>query len=142
MSRLGRVWNATAPLLERKSKFIGWSTPLTEISQLEPVLQEFTECHQKVLSKATHPKMYAWRLTDDAGKLLNQGSHDDGESGAGNRLLGLLELYKCRNVLVVVSRWYGGIPLGPSRFRCISSAAQESLKIGGFITTKTKLNRK
>lgn len=41
---------------------------------------------------------------------------DDGEAAAGGRLLHLLQMTDARNVCVVVSRWYGGILLGPSRF--------------------------
>lgn len=30
-----------------------------------------------------------------------------------------------RDVLVVVSRWYGGVHLGPDRFRLINNAARQ-----------------
>jgi putative IMPACT (imprinted ancient) family translation regulator len=52
---------------------------------------------------------------------------DDGEEGAGTRLAQLLELRKDDGVLVVVSRWYGGIPLGPKRFAHIVNVARELL---------------
>lgn len=32
-----------------------------------------------------------------------------------------------KNVVVVVSRWYGGIQLGPDRFRHINNAARQVL---------------
>lgn len=41
---------------------------------------------------------------------------DDGETAAGGRLLHLLQLVDARNVIVIVSRWYGGIQLGPGNF--------------------------
>ena len=40
---------------------------------------------------------------------------DDGETHAGSRMLHLLEILDAANVIVVVSRWYGGIQLGPDR---------------------------
>lgn len=40
---------------------------------------------------------------------------DDGESGAGAKLAALLELMGVQNVFVVVTRWYGGVHLGPDR---------------------------
>ena len=40
---------------------------------------------------------------------------DDGEDAAGGRLLHLLQILDAKNVLVIVSRWYGGIKLGPGK---------------------------
>lgn len=39
----------------------------------------------------------------------------------------------CRNVCVVVSRWYGGILLGPSRFQIINNTARQLLEACGYI---------
>ena len=39
----------------------------------------------------------------------------------------LLELSDCNNVVVVVSRWYGGVKLGADRWRLISSVAKEAV---------------
>ena len=58
---------------------------------------------------------------------------DDGESAAGGRLLHLLEVVRARNVAVVVSRWFGGIHLGPDRFRLFSNAARQLLDAHGFV---------
>jgi putative IMPACT (imprinted ancient) family translation regulator len=52
---------------------------------------------------------------------------DDGEDGAGKRLAQLLELRNEDGVLILVSRWYGGIQLGPKRFAHIASTAQALL---------------
>ena len=46
---------------------------------------------------------------------------DDGEATSGQKLAGLLELMGANNVLVVVSRWFGGVHLGPARFKHIAS---------------------
>jgi hypothetical protein len=83
-----------------------------------------------------HFLQYAYRLTEyipsKDGKncmipVKKHDNDDDGEDGAGARLAHLLELRKDDGVLVVVSRWYGGIPLGPKRFAHIVNVARELL---------------
>jgi len=37
------------------------------------------------------------------------------------------------NVLVVVTRIFGGIHLGPDRFKHINQAARNALEVGGFL---------
>ncbi|KAI8922689.1 hypothetical protein BC831DRAFT_514907 [Entophlyctis helioformis] len=61
---------------------------------------------------------------------------DDGETAAGGRLLHLLELSDCRNVFVVVSRWYGGVQLGQMRFKLNSHCARKALMAGGFMPSE------
>jgi len=39
---------------------------------------------------------------------------------SGSRMLHLLDILNVENVMVVVSRWYGGIQLGPDRFKVSS----------------------
>uniref|UniRef100_A0A3Q4AV63 RWD domain-containing protein n=1 Tax=Mola mola TaxID=94237 RepID=A0A3Q4AV63_MOLML len=61
-----------------------------------------------------------------------QDCEDDGETAAGGRLLHLLQILDVRNVMVVVSRWYGGILLGPDRFKHINNCARNILVEEGF----------
>lgn len=56
-----------------------------------------------------------------------QDNDDDGEAAAGGRLGHLLSVMKVENVMVVVTRWYGGIKLGGDRFRLINSVAREAV---------------
>lgn len=58
---------------------------------------------------------------------------DGGEKGAGDILSSVLERAGANNVLVVVWRWYGGVPLGGERWRIIGQVAREALREGGFI---------
>ncbi|KAF5305626.1 hypothetical protein FQR65_LT07707 [Abscondita terminalis] len=77
-------------------------------------------------------------MTETPVTFINrQDCDDDGENQAGGRLLHFLQIVDVTNVLVVVSRWYGGIPLGPDRFRHINNAARQVLVQTGFITKKT-----
>jgi len=61
-------------------------------------------------------------------KILKHDNYDDGENAAGSKLAYLLELRKEGGVLVVVTRWYGGVPLGPKRFHHIVNCARELLE--------------
>lgn len=102
--------------------------------------------NDKKVGKATH-NMFAYRFyateenNNDKGDnekkkkstLLVKDNDDDGEKGSGAKLASLLELSSAENVLVVVSRWYGGIHLGPSRFKWIAGVARTGLVQAGFI---------
>ena len=43
-----------------------------------------------------------------------------------------IELTGAENVLLVVSRWFGGILLGPDRFKCFAKAGSELLEAEGL----------
>lgn len=58
---------------------------------------------------------------------------DDGETAAGGRLAHLLTLLEVENVLVVVTRWYGGVLLGPDRFKHINRVARDALVRAGVV---------
>ena len=66
-----------------------------------------------------------------------QDSDDDGEAAAGGRLLQLLQLVQAENVAVVVSRWYGGILLGPARFALINNTARQLLDALGYVKSSS-----
>ena len=57
----------------------------------------------------------------------NMDYDDDGETSAGHRVLFMLKTNKLKNCAVIVSRWYGGTKLGPSRFKIITNVARELL---------------
>jgi putative IMPACT (imprinted ancient) family translation regulator len=87
--------------------------------------------------------MYAYRSTDKSQGMekLACGQNDGGESGSGGRLSKLLESSNCENVIVVVSRWYGGTKLGSDRWKRISEVAKEALGKGGFTHQKKPSTR-
>ena len=58
---------------------------------------------------------------------------DDGESGAGDQVLSLLKRYDVIGVVVVVTRWYGGVNLGADRFKMINQSAKQVLQDMGLI---------
>lgn len=75
------------------------------------------------IRQATH-NMMAYRIHRPRTGSFAQDCDDDGEAAAGARLLHLLQIADCRNVAVVVSRWFGGVLLGPPRFTYINNTAR------------------
>ena len=86
----------------------------------------------KRIARASH-NMHAYRFVDKRGVQVAD-NEDDGESSSGAKLASLLELTRVNNVLVVVSRWFGGIHLGPARFKYIASTARLLLEETGHCT--------
>ncbi|THH16921.1 hypothetical protein EW146_g3794 [Bondarzewia mesenterica] len=103
-------------IIDRKSVFVGRACRISDPSQG---------------ARAAHPVINAWRC--QVGTVLHQDNDDDGESAAGGRLAHLLQILDVNNVLVIVTRYYGGIHLGPDRFKHINQAARDALELGGFL---------
>ena len=72
---------------------------------------------KKKYAKATHN---SWAVLLPDGPLKS----DDGETGAGNIILKMLEGEGLQSHLVVVTRWYGGKHLGGDRFRHVAEACR------------------
>ena len=75
----------------------------------------------KKFARATH---HTWAVLLPGEPLKN----DDGESGAGMVILRMLERYGIEGVVVVVTRWYGGVHLGGDRFRHVQSCVHAFLE--------------
>ena len=86
----------------------------------------------KKIRKASH-NMYAYQFYDTEKACCVADNEDDGERGAGTKLASLLDLFQATNCIVIVSRWYGGIHLGPARFKYIAMAGRDALLKGKFI---------
>ncbi|CAJ1932796.1 unnamed protein product [Cylindrotheca closterium] len=86
----------------------------------------------KKVDQASH-NMIAYRFTDQATGRLVSDSDDDGEKGSGSKLASLLELTGVEDCIVVVSRWYGGVHLGPARFKWIAAVGRQGLEDAGFL---------
>ena len=83
------------------------------------------------IARATH-NMMAYRFFDEGAGVWRSDNDEDGEDAAGGRLSMLLEMMQVRHAVVVVTRWYGGVLLGPSRFKLISNAARHALLAAGL----------
>lgn len=73
---------------------------------------------RKKFSKATH---HSWALVPTEAEPLKA---DDGETGAGQAILRMLEREELVDHVVVVTRWFGGKHLGGDRFRHVTEAVR------------------
>ncbi|XP_043921286.1 protein IMPACT [Protopterus annectens] len=139
------------PMTDRRSTFQAHLAPVVTPNQVKMVLDKLYE--NKKIASATH-NIYAYRIYCEDKQTFLQDCEDDGETAAGGRVLHLMQILDVRNVMVVVSRWYGGILLGPDRFKHINNCARnilvehnytesldESCKSGKHKKVKTKKGR-
>lgn len=126
-------WTLSDPLTEKRSVFVARAAPVQSKEQAEKYLDYLLATEKKVAA-ATH-NITAWRIREkkpDGSSTVVQDFDDDGETAAGGRMLHLMQLMDVWDVVVVVTRWYGGVKLGPDRFRIINGAARDALVKGGF----------
>lgn len=134
-------WTFSDVIVEKKSVFVARAAHVTSRETAEAYIDHLLETDKKV-AQATH-NITAWRIrqvTTSADGTVNenlfQDYDDDGETAAGGRLLHLMQLMDVWDVVVVVTRWYGGIKLGPDRFRIINEAGRQALINGGWSKTR------
>ncbi|KAJ2890446.1 hypothetical protein GGI21_002306 [Coemansia aciculifera] len=123
-----------AALEMKKSVFVAHVAHVTSGEDVQAVRDELMR--DKRIAQATH-NILAYRIRLDNGSIC-QDNDDDGETAAGKRLGHLLQLVEAENVVVVVTRWFGGTHLGPDRFKLINNAARQALEAGGFIGETAK----
>ncbi|KAI0062428.1 ribosomal protein S5 domain 2-like protein [Artomyces pyxidatus] len=120
-------------ILDRDSRFVGY---IFRASTPEQARTAHT--HLKRVMHAKEPASHeiaAWRcmvlkpgktgLGGEDDFVVVEGSEDDGESWAGGRVLKIMKAEAVMDAVVVVSRWYGGIMLGPIRFTHMEDCARE-----------------
>ena len=104
---------------DRGSKYAVSGGPCHSVDDAKAFIKDL--CRKKKFAKATHN---TWGL------LVGNNPHknDDGESGAGNIIVKMLEREGLTNHIIVVTRWYGGKHLGGDRFRHVQDAVSYYLK--------------
>ncbi|TPX57464.1 hypothetical protein PhCBS80983_g03802 [Powellomyces hirtus] len=127
-------------ILDRCSTFLAHATSIRSDADVTRLSQLIV--HSPATEGASH-NVRAWRylalkpgrtgLSGPDDFRIVSGCDDDGEKWAGGRLLKLMDKFQAVDVLVVVSRWYGGVLLGPVRFTHIEDVAQDVLKKGAWI---------
>ena len=127
----GAVWRyrvpsdiAEAQLVIKKSTFIGTAGPAPDAA----AAHAFIDGVRAAYPDANH---HAWAYRIGGGPQGEIGSSDDGEPGgtAGRPMLAILEGSGLREVVVVGTRYFGGIKLGTGGLvRAYGAAAREALK--------------
>ena len=116
---------ATAEYVEKRSKFIATMLP---VKSEEEALREIDVIRKKY-NDARH-NCYAYIVYDEDGVSVIERSSDDGEpSGtAGRPMLDVISGNGIRDVLVVVTRYFGGVKLGPGGLvRAYQTAVSDAL---------------
>jgi hypothetical protein len=129
-----KIFTSEQPVMDRRSAFIAHLCVLNSVQEIPRIMDQLRREQPRIL-RATHNIM-AYRTDKslaDGRVVLEEDFDDDGETAAGGRLLRLLQLCDCQRVLVVVSRWYGGIQLGPDRFKHINDCARDLLRSRGYV---------
>ena len=96
-----------AEIVEKKSKFIANLFYVESVEQAEKIIQET----KKKYHDARH-NCVAYRIVEDT-NIVEKASDDGEPSGtAGGPMLNILRNQNLANILVVVTRYFGGILLG------------------------------
>jgi putative IMPACT (imprinted ancient) family translation regulator len=111
---------------EKRSRFLALAAPASTLGEAKKIVAKQKKAHHK----ARH-HCWACRLVDDDGRLVEQ-ARDDGEVGRPGMIL--LEQLRSADLegVIVVSRFFGGVKLGPAgvgrAFRAAGEGAIEGLK--------------
>lgn len=108
---------------DRGSRYAVSGGPARDRAEVEAFLTELKR--NKRFAKATHNSWAAIL----AGEPVKD---DDGESGAGQLMLQMLDRAGLQDHVIVVTRWYGGKHLGGDRFRHVADAVRHYLAQTGL----------
>lgn len=112
---------------EKGSRFISFAFPLSDQEEIKPIIDNIRKEHHD----ARH-HCYAYMIGQERNKWR---VNDDGEpSGtAGRSILGQINSFGLTNILIVVSRYFGGTLLGVSglinAYRTTAAAAIQNAEI-------------
>lgn len=125
--------------VDRKSVFQAHCCEVASLPEVSAFISTVLE--DRKVAAASH-NITAWYLQaklkpDSPNTSLVADYDDDGEAQAGGRLLHLISMSAREGVAVMVSRWYGGIHIGPDRFKHINNAANQLLIQQGFTKSAT-----
>lgn len=121
---------ATSPEIlykDKKSKFFASAFPITSEDEVKPIVEEL----RKKYHTANHV-CYAWQLGE---KERSYRANDDGEpnNSAGMPIYGQIQSFDVTNVLITVTRIFGGTKLGVGgliqAYRTAAQMALESAEI-------------
>jgi uncharacterized YigZ family protein len=114
------------------SEFLGHVAPADSVAEAEAFLEEVRAAYDD----ATH-NVPAYRVpAGDGGGMLREWANDDGEptGSAGKPALNVLVQRDLRNVVVVVTRYYGGVNLGVGGLaRSYARAVSDAVEAAGVV---------
>jgi len=120
-----KILTDSETITDRKSVFQAHVCHVENVQQAN-LARDYLIQSSKKIAEATH-NIQAYRIVVSGSGSVVSDCDDDGETAAGSRMLHLLNMMKVENVFVMVTRWYGGVHLGPDRFKHINNAARNAL---------------
>lgn len=121
--------NGIAEIIEKKSKFIGQAFYVESKEKAEEIIKET----RKKYSDARH-NCYAYSILEENTESTK--SSDDGEPAgtAGMPILNVIKENNLKNILIIVTRYFGGILLGTGGLvRCYTKATTEAIKNANIV---------
>ncbi len=120
-----------AEVTEKKSKFIANFFPVQKEEEAEKIIKELKKKYHDARHNCT-----AYRIQEDH-KVIEKTSDDGEPSGtAGAPMLNILQKNNLANVLVVVTRYFGGILLGTGGLvRAYSDSLLEAIEKSELVKT-------
>lgn len=109
----------TSPVSYNKSSVQASKVELTCQNDVIPSMHAVMKYER--VARANH-NLYAYRI--QTGSRILEHYYDDGEYGAGRKLLTLMQENNVINKLICISRWHSGPNIGESRFKHILDAAR------------------
>ena len=115
----------SSPVTVKGSIFQGHLHPVHTEGELIQAIRAISQ--DKQLAKSDHA-MYAYNFIDPEG-VNRCGYFDDGEWTGGNILSTLLCEKELSNIVIIVTRSFGGVHLGKKRFELIRQVANETIAL-------------
>ena len=110
------VFTSSESTTDKGSVFKGHTLRINNSTDIHTALKKL-----KLLYPESNHMIFAYRMKSYTG------FDDDGEYGAGRKLLNILEDGNFHNTLLFITREYGGIHLGQHRFLHIEKVAKEAV---------------
>ncbi|CAL6006285.1 Impact-like_protein [Hexamita inflata] len=116
----------TEPLLISKSVFITVSVQVNSLEEVNEFISFINE--SKEFHDSTH-NMAVWRVKCQNG--IEEGYDEDGEKSAGSRMMFLMNKMGVVNRVAICARFWGGVLLGPGRFKIINENVKDNFILCG-----------
>ena len=119
---------------EKKSKFIGYIKPVSTVEEAEKFIASIREMHPN----ATH-NVPLYRVVEEGQEYFKY--NDDGEptNTAGKPMAEILNILDVYNVVIVATRYFGGIKLGAGGLiRNYAKTAKIAVNEAGIVEYKEK----
>jgi hypothetical protein len=117
-------WAVSESVTSKGSTFVARSIAIKSSVHARQLLNQLMASNPD-LRDATH-NVTAWRVQSEKGGIIEE-REDDGESGGGRHVLSILKADNLVGVMLVLTRWYGGVMLGSQRWVLMTQVCRDAL---------------